>query len=156
MQHLNIVLLYLAGLLHDVLIGVGNGVRKELLPFAVVENIVVQQLQLPSQVGDEVGLFVDGKVLVALLGEHLNKLFLQRRLTLIAVRALLRRLVGGDDGIFSSRGDYVICAHRLPPFLSIVYLYHANRLLHPAIKALSKNQSLYVYGAFVHVHPNAD
>lgn len=111
MQHLNIVLLDLAGLFHDVLIGVGDGVREELLPLAVGENIVVQQFQLPSQIGNEVSLFVDGKVLVALLGEHLNKLFLQRRLTLIAVRALFRRLVLSNHGIFGCGSYDVECLH---------------------------------------------
>ena len=41
-QHLDKVLLYLAGLFHDMLVGVRNGIRKKLLPLCIREPIVVQ------------------------------------------------------------------------------------------------------------------
>ena len=59
---------------------------------------------------------MDGEVLIALLGEQRNELPLQRRLALVAVRAVLRRLVGGDDGVFGGRGDYMILAHSIAPY----------------------------------------
>ena len=59
---------------------------------------------------------MDGEVFIALLGEQRNELPLQRRLALVAVRAVLRRLVGGDDGVFGGRGDYMILAHSIAPY----------------------------------------
>lgn len=111
-EHLYIVLLDLPGLLHDMLVGVGNGVEKELLPLAVAELVAVQGLQLAAQVSNEVGLLVDLQILIALLGEQRNKLPLQRRLALVAVRAFFHRLVGGDDGVFRCGGDNVEKTHR--------------------------------------------
>ena len=110
-EHLHEVLLDLPGLLHDVLVGVGDGVGEEPLPLAVGELVTVQGLQLAAQVGDEVGLLVDLQVLIALLGEQLDELPLQRRLALIAVRAVFHRLIRGDDRIFGCGCDDVKIAH---------------------------------------------
>ena len=44
-----------------------------------------QGLLLPAQVGDQVGLLVDWQIHIALLGEQLDELTLQRRLALVAV-----------------------------------------------------------------------
>ena len=52
---------------------------------------------------------MDLQILVALLGEQLDKLPLRRRLALVAVRAVFHRLVGGDDGIFRCGGDDIKC-----------------------------------------------
>ena len=70
------------------LVRVGDGVGEEPLPLAVGELVTVQGLQLAKQVGDEVGLLVDLQVLISPLGEHLDKLPLQGRLALVAVRAV--------------------------------------------------------------------
>ena len=101
----------LAGLFHDVLVGVGDGVGKEPLPLAVGERKVVHRLQLAAQVGDQVGLGVEGKVFVALPREQLDELLLQRRLALVAVGAVFHRLVGGHDGVFGGGGDDVVGVH---------------------------------------------
>ena len=68
-QHLDEILLDLAGLFHNVFVGVGDGVDKELVPLAVGKGVVVQGLQLAAQVGDELRLGVDGQVGIALFGE---------------------------------------------------------------------------------------
>lgn len=110
-EHLHEILLDLPGLLHNVLVGIGDGVGEEPLPLAVGELVAVQGLQLAAQVGDEVDFFVNLQIFIALLGEQRNKLPLQRRLALIAVRAVFHRLVGGDDGVFGCGGDNIIIAH---------------------------------------------
>ena len=43
-QNLNIVLLYLPGLFHDMLIGIGNSIFEEIIPFCVGKLIVIQFL----------------------------------------------------------------------------------------------------------------
>ena len=111
-EYLHEVLLNFPGLLHDVLVGVGNGVEKELLPLAVAELVAVQGLQLAAQVSNEVGFLVDLQILIALLGEQRNKLPLQRRLALVAVRAGFHRLVGGDNCVCGGGGDDVEKTHR--------------------------------------------
>ena len=68
-EYLYEVLLDLPGLLHDELVGVGNGVLEELLPLAVGKLVIVQSLQLTAQIGDQVGLLVDWQIRIALLGE---------------------------------------------------------------------------------------
>lgn len=75
-------------------------VGEEPFPLAVSELVTVQGLQLTAQVGNEVGLLVDVQILIALLGEQMDEFPLQRRLALVAVRAVFHRLVGGDDGVF--------------------------------------------------------
>ena len=84
-QHLHKVLLDFPDLLHDVLVGVGDGIREEPLPLPIDELVVVESLQLAAQVGDEVGRLVDLQVLIALLGEQVNEFPLQGRLALVAV-----------------------------------------------------------------------
>ena len=114
-EYLHEILLNLPGLFHDMLIGVGNGIKKEPLPFSVGELVAIQGLQLAAQVGDEIRLLMNWKILIALLGEQLNKLPLQRRLALVAVRAVFHRLVGGDDGIFGCGGNDVVGVHGCTP-----------------------------------------
>ena len=57
------------------IVGVGDGVGEGPLPLAVGELVAIQGLQLAAQVGNEVGLFMKGKILIALLDE-LNKVIL--------------------------------------------------------------------------------
>ena len=110
-EHLHEVLLDLPGLLHDVFVGVGNGVLEELLPLAVGKLVIVQGLQLAAEVGDQVGLLVDWQIRIALLGEQLDELPLQRRLALVAVGAFFHRLIGGDHGVFGCGGDDIERSH---------------------------------------------
>lgn len=56
------------------------------------------------------------QILIALLGEQLDKLPLQSRLALVTVRAILHRLVGGDDGVFSCGSDDIKVTHGPPLF----------------------------------------
>ena len=110
-EHLHEVLLDLPGLLHDVLVGVGNGILEELLPLAVGKLVIVQSLQLTAEVGDQVSLLVDRQIRIALLGEQLDELPLQRRLALVAVGTFFHRLVGGDHGVFGCGGNNIKITH---------------------------------------------
>ena len=113
-EHLHKVLLDLPGLFHDMLVGVGDGVEKELLPFAVGKLVAVQGLQLAAQVGNEVGLFMNLQIFIALLGKQLDKLPLQSRLALVAVRVVFHRLVGGNNGVLGCGGDNIKVTHGAP------------------------------------------
>ena len=93
------------------LVGVGDGVGKELVPLAVGKGVVVQGLQLAAQVGDELRLGVDGQVGIALPGELPDKGFLQLRLALVSVRAGGRGGVLSQDGVLGGGGDEVVAVH---------------------------------------------
>lgn len=115
-EHLHKVLLDLPGLFLDMLVGVGDGVEEKTLPLTVGKLVVVQKLQLAAQIGDEVGLLVDLQILIALLGEQVDELPLQCRLTLVTVRAVFHRLVGGDDSVFGRscndvKGTHTVSSH---------------------------------------------
>ena len=49
-QDLHIVLLHFAGLFRNAVVGIGNALGKEPLPFAVGKAVVVQRFQLCAQV----------------------------------------------------------------------------------------------------------
>ena len=66
---------------------------------------------MAAEVGDQVGLLVDRQIRIALLGEQLDKLPLQRRLALVAVGAFFHRLVGGDHGVFGCGGNNIKITH---------------------------------------------
>ena len=118
-EHLHEVFLNLTGFFHDMLVGVGNGIVKELLPLAVAELVTVQRFQLTAQIGDEVGFLMNLQILIALLGEQLDKLPLQCRLTLVTVRAVLHRLVGGNNGVFSCGCHDIEKRHKITPLFSV-------------------------------------
>ena len=110
-QHLNEVLLYFPRFLHDMLIRVGDSVRKEALPLVIGEMIIVQFFQLDTQIGYKVFFRADPEVLIALLGEHPDKFLLQRSLALIAFTALGDRFVLRDHRIFTCLGYNVEIGH---------------------------------------------
>ena len=74
-------------LFNDALVGIGKGLREETLPFAVSKGVIVQKLQLPSEVGDQTALVMNGKVLIPLRGQQPDELFFKSRFALKAVRA---------------------------------------------------------------------
>ena len=63
-QDLHIILLNLAGLFRNAVVGVGNALGKEPLPFAVGKMIVVQRFELCAQVGDQLRLAMNRLVLI--------------------------------------------------------------------------------------------
>ena len=52
LQDLDIILLDLAGLLHDMLIRIGQGILEKTVPFRVRESIVIQGFQALPEVDD--------------------------------------------------------------------------------------------------------
>ena len=89
------------------LVGIGDGVGEEPLPLTVGELIVAQSFQLAVQVGNGGRLLMNLQILIALMGKQRDKLSLQCRLALVAVREILHRLVGSDHGVFCCGGDDV-------------------------------------------------
>ena len=81
---LDIILLNQRGLLLNAVVGVGDDAGEEMLPFPVAEAQVIQFLQLDAQVGDELPLALDGKILVGLRLELADERPLQLRLRLVA------------------------------------------------------------------------
>ena len=120
-QHLHKVLLDFSGLLHNVLVGVGDGIGEEPLPLPIGELVAVQSLQLAAQVGNEVGFLVDLQILIALLGKQLNEFPLQVRFALVGVRAVFYWLVRGDDGVFGCGGDKVEISPCFPPLSQLLF-----------------------------------
>lgn len=110
-EHLDKILLDLAGLFQNVLVGVGNDTGEELIPLAVGELVAVQGLQLPAQVGDQIRLLVDGQILIALLLEHPEKFLLQGSLALVLLGAEGGGGVFRDHGVFRGGGDDVEEGH---------------------------------------------
>ena len=110
-QNLDEILLDLAGLFHNMLVGVGNGMGKELIPLAVGEGIIVEGFQLTAQVGDEFRLGVDGKVGIPLFGELPDEGFLQLRLALVSLRAGGRGGVLSQDGVLGGGSNEVVAVH---------------------------------------------
>ena len=84
-QHLHMVVLDLARLFHDALVGTGNAALEKALPLRIGEGVVVQLFQLAAQIGDERRLVVDSQVFIALRGEHTDELAFQRGLALVAL-----------------------------------------------------------------------
>ena len=58
-QILDMILLYLPGLFHDVFIRVCYGIVEKVLPFRIGKGIMVQFLQLPAEITDQITLRVD-------------------------------------------------------------------------------------------------
>lgn len=106
-QNLHIVLLNFAGLFRNAVIGVGNALGKEPLPFDVGKAVVVQHFQLCAQVGNQLRLAVNRLVLIALLCQKADKLRFERSFTLIGVGTNLGGLVFGDHRVFGGRGNDV-------------------------------------------------
>ena len=89
LQDLNEVLLHLAGLFHDMLIGIGQTFFEETAPLVLAELDAVEVFQPPAEIGDQLLLAVNGQILVALFRQEADELALQSGLTLIAVRGVL-------------------------------------------------------------------
>ena len=106
-QNLHIVLLHFAGLFRNAVVGIGNALGKEPLPFAVGKAVVVQRFKLRAQVGDQLRLAMNRLVLIALLCQKADKLRFERSFALIGVGTNLGGLVFGDHRVFRGCGNDV-------------------------------------------------
>ena len=111
-QHLNEILLHLAGLFHNVLVGVGQRLVEKTVPLAVGKVVAVEGFQLTAQVCDEFRLGVDGQIGIALLGELPDERLFQRGLALVAVRPGGGGFIGGDHRVLGGGSDDVIGVHK--------------------------------------------
>ena len=100
MQHLHVIFLNLPGLFGNMFVGVGNYITEKLPPLCVRKLVVVQLFQLAAEVGNQFILGMQRQIGIALLTQQPDKLFFQFRLALVAVRAHLGGLIGGNNSIF--------------------------------------------------------
>ena len=105
-QYLHIVFLNLPGLFGNMLVGVGNYITEKLPPLRIGKLVVVQFFQLSAEVSNQFILGMQRQIDITLLAQQPDKFFFQFRLTLVAVRAHLGRLIGSNNSIFiGSRND---------------------------------------------------
>lgn len=81
-KDLDIVILNLLCLGYNIIVLVGNALIEKVLPFTICEMIVVEFLQLGSEVGDKVSLCMDRKIFIPLLPKEPDELSLQVSFTL--------------------------------------------------------------------------
>ena len=98
-QDLYIILLYLPGLFHDMLIGISNGIFEKILPLCIRKLIVVQFFQFLTEIDNQVFLRVNRQIFISLFAEQADKLLFQFCFALITVRALLDWLIFCDNSI---------------------------------------------------------
>ena len=99
-QYLHIIFLNLPGLFRNMLVGVGNYITEKLPPLRIGKLVVVQFFQLAAEIGNQFILGMQRQIGIALLTQQPDKLFFQFRFALVAVRAHLGGLIGGNNGIF--------------------------------------------------------
>ena len=109
------VFLYLGGLRFNAFVLVGNDIIEETLPFAVGEGVVVEPLQLLTEVIHKVLLPVDRQVVVSLFGEGLNQILLQLCFRLVFIALAVYRLIVANNRVVFVFCNDVIC-HSLMPF----------------------------------------
>ena len=110
-EDLHKVLLNAAAFLFNAVISIRNAGSEKTLPLAIGESIAVQFLQLFAEVGNQLRLRVDRKILIALFSEQADKFLLQRGLALVAVGAGLDWLILRYHRVFGRLGDDVEIAH---------------------------------------------
>lgn len=111
-EDLDMILLELAGLFRDVLVGVRQLLREKPAPLVLAELNAIECFQLAPKISHQLFLAVDRQILIALLCQKADKFPLQRGLALVAVRAGLDWLILRHNGVFICRGDDIEIAHK--------------------------------------------
>ena len=114
-EDLDMVFLYLGGLRFNAFVLVGNDIIEETLPFAVGEGVIVEFLQLHTEIIHEVLFLVDREVVVSLLCEGLDELLLQLCFRLVFIALAVNRLIVANNRVVFVFCNDVIC-HSLMPF----------------------------------------
>lgn len=99
-QILNIVLLDLAGFLHDMFIRIGNLSFEEGFPLFVREAILIQTFKLLAKIFHKICFIVNRNILIALFAKHLDKRCFQGRFTLVGIGASLLGFIFGNNSGF--------------------------------------------------------
>ena len=110
-ENLDIVLLYLGCLGYNIIILVGYAGVEEGLPLLLCEVLGVELLQLCPEVGNQVSLCVDGKVLITLFPQKVDELLFQFSLTLVGIRSLYCLLIFRDHSIFLAFCYDIVLGH---------------------------------------------
>lgn len=125
-EHLHMIFLNLAGLFHNMLHGIGHSLGKKAVPFTIGKGIVIQQLQLAAQVGNQILFSVNGKIDIALLLQMANQLLFQRGLGLIAGGLLGNGRVFGDDRVFVGFSHNVEVGHGFSSCVELISSFFQN------------------------------
>ena len=115
-QHLHMIELNPARLFQNAVVCARDAVFEKARPLAVRKGVVVQTLQLAAEVGDERGFVVDLQIFIPLRTQKPQKLLLQRRFALIAVRPAGIRRVLRHNRAFRRGGDDVELGHYISSF----------------------------------------
>ena len=110
-EDLHKVLLDAAGLVLDAIVGVGDALAEKPLPLGIGEGVAVQFLQLLAEVGSQLRLGVDGKILVSLFAEEADELLFQCGFALVAVGTGFVRFIFRDNRVFCCLGHDVEITH---------------------------------------------
>ena len=114
-EDLDMVFLYLGCLGFNAFVLVGNYIIEETLPLAVSEGVVVEFLQLHTEIIHEVLFLVDSKVVISLLCEGLDELLLQLGFSLVLIALTVNRLIIAHNRVVLVFSNDVIC-HSLMTF----------------------------------------
>ena len=128
-QYLHIVFLNLSGLFGNMFVGVGNYITEKLPPLRIGKLVVVQLFQLTAEVSNQFILGMQRQIGIALLTQQPDKLFFQFRLALVAVRAHLGGLIGGNNSIFIGSRNDIEKGHfrtRLLLIQTCFFSFHSN------------------------------
>ena len=110
-KYLDVVLLYLGCLDYNIIILVCNAGVEEGLPLIVCKVVGVELLQLGPEIGNQVSLCVDGKVLITLFPQKVDELLFQVSLTLVCIRSLYCLLIFRDNSIFLAFCYDIVLGH---------------------------------------------
>ena len=138
-QNLDKILLDLPGLLHDMLVGIGDALCQKTGPLGIGEGIAVQPFELRPQIGEQLRLRVDRQVFIALHREHTNEFPFQLRFALIAVGTGLYGLILCDHGVFSCLRDNVEIWHTHSPLATLCVFFRSSK--RSGLTKLQKQQS---------------
>ena len=104
-EDLHMIILHLACLLYNPVIGPGNVLGKKPVPFVIGKSKVIEQFQLTAQVGDETCFIGDGDIVIALSAQAVDKILFHGCFTLIV------HIAQGLCGIFGHNGGFIRSSH---------------------------------------------
>lgn len=129
-KDLNIVILNLLCLGYNIIVLVGYALIEKVLPLTIREVVVVQFLQLSSEVGDKVSLCMDREIFIPLLPKEPDELFLQISLTLEAFGRSRHVVILRDHSVFLAFSyDIVLCHYYVSCVLLCAFSFEGQEFV---------------------------